>query len=115
MDSLPNFVTHGALLRALRARELRYNLRSITWTVHLKAQRLNLSYFYGLVVPSSRTEAGMKINIKNHYYYLIIIIIIIIITIIIIIHQCFIVTHLHSSGNQNTEEEKREKRGYLIT
>ena len=25
MDSLPNFVTHDALLRALRARELRYN------------------------------------------------------------------------------------------
>ena len=25
MDSLPNFVTHGAPLRALRARELRYN------------------------------------------------------------------------------------------
>ena len=25
MDSLPNFVTHGAQLRALRARELRYN------------------------------------------------------------------------------------------
>ena len=24
MDSLPNFVTHGAPLRALRARELRY-------------------------------------------------------------------------------------------
>ena len=69
MDSLPNFVTHGALLRALRARELRYNLRSITWTVHLKAQRLNLSYFYGLVVPSSRTEAGMKIKTSKNYYY----------------------------------------------
>ena len=26
MDSLPNFVTHGAPLRALRARELRYNM-----------------------------------------------------------------------------------------
>ena len=25
IDSLPNFVTHGAPLRALRARELRYN------------------------------------------------------------------------------------------
>ena len=25
MDSLPNFVTHGAPLRALRARELRYD------------------------------------------------------------------------------------------
>ena len=25
MDSLPNFVTHGAPLRALRAREPRYN------------------------------------------------------------------------------------------
>ena len=28
MDSLPNFVTHGAPLRALRARELRYNFLS---------------------------------------------------------------------------------------
>ena len=26
MDSLPNFVTHGAPLRALRARKLRYNM-----------------------------------------------------------------------------------------
>ena len=26
MDRLPNFVTHGAPLRALRARELRYNM-----------------------------------------------------------------------------------------
>ena len=26
MDSLPNFVTHGAPLRALRARELRYKV-----------------------------------------------------------------------------------------
>ena len=26
MGSLPHFLTHGALLRALRARELRYNL-----------------------------------------------------------------------------------------
>ena len=26
MDSLPNFVTHGAPLRALCARELRYNM-----------------------------------------------------------------------------------------
>ena len=69
MDSLPNFVTHGALLRALRARELRYNLRSITWTVHLKAQRLNKSYFHALVVPSSRAEAGMKIKTSKNYYY----------------------------------------------
>ena len=28
MDSLPNFVTHGAPLRALRARELRYDYQT---------------------------------------------------------------------------------------
>ena len=28
MDSLPNFVTHGAPLRALRARELRYDRKA---------------------------------------------------------------------------------------
>ena len=36
MDSLPNFLTHGAPLRALRARELRYDLcdyKSLPWVV----------------------------------------------------------------------------------
>ena len=33
MDCLPNFVTHGAPLRALRARELRYYIHSETFII----------------------------------------------------------------------------------
>ena len=49
MDSLPNFVTHGAPLRALRARELRYKLLiamiscpGYMWAIRIKAPYLIL-------------------------------------------------------------------------
>ena len=43
MDSLPNFVTQGAPLRALRARELRYYLKIVNeiMVVCLAAEKFN--------------------------------------------------------------------------
>ena len=53
MDSLPNFVTHDAPLRALRARELRYYGNKISSLI-----RMSKKYY------SDYFEANMS-NIKN--------------------------------------------------
>ena len=45
MDSLPNFVTHGAPLRALRARELRYK----RYFPRITIKKIDKSFFAGIV------------------------------------------------------------------
>ena len=54
MDSLPNFVTHGAPLRALRVRELRYNICALLYSDRRYAQyQRQVNIFLSLLFPGT--------------------------------------------------------------